>query len=107
MGYSLKIYSEKKSDYPTNSTVGNYSDKSETLGKPAKTGVTEGVNNIYDMGGNTWELTTEVYANNSDNSTARGGNYDYISSETPAACRLNFSSINVSAYFSFRTTLYL
>ena len=104
---ALKFIENKFSTYPTNSTQGNYSDKSAELGKPARTGQTIAVNNIYDMGGNTWEWTTEACNDESYPCTLRGGNYVSISNTVPAAGRGGGSRSTINVDFSFRTTLYL
>ena len=102
---ALKFIENKYPTYPTDSTQGNYSDKSSTLGKPAKTGQTTAVNNIYDMGGNTWEWTTET----SDRypGTDRGGEFNNSSSSYPAAIRNSANGFDAAGHISFRTTLYL
>ena len=104
---ALKFIENKFSTYPTNSTQGNYSDKSAELGKPARTGQTTAVNNIFDMGGNTWEWTTEAYREESNPCTKRGGGYGNSSSDHPAASRTCSSRNYANDGLSFRTTLYL
>ncbi len=66
---TLKFIETKNSAYTTNSTVGNYS------GALKKTGQTIAVNNIYDIGGNVWEWTTEGNNNPDLEYTNRGGRF--------------------------------
>ena len=70
------------------------------------TGQTTAVNNIYDMGGNVWEWTTESYSNTSLPYTCRGGSCFGNFAYTPAGYRGD-SSVNANAYIGFRCTLYL
>ena len=102
---ALKFIETKYSTYPTNSEQGNYENK---YGSPAQTGLTTAVNNIFDMGGNTWEWTTETYfSNDSYACTTRGGYYDGSSTLYPAAYRSLNTRTVAYVYLSFRTTLYL
>lgn len=87
--------------YSTNSLQGNYADKAETLGKPALTGKTQSVCNIYDMGGNVWEWTTEIFNYQNSPCTNRGGDYDCISTNNPAAFRSGSFSTNAKSLCRF------
>ena len=111
----------KTPDYDSNSPQGNYLDttfsyanvgeteKSQTKGKgEAKivpTGQTTAVSNIYDMGGNAWERTTENTILTSYPISRRGGDYTYNNSERAAGWR-NDSNGNHGSSDSFRITLF-
>ena len=70
------------------------------------TGQTTAVNNIYDMGGNVNEWTTESYSNTGSTYTHRGGSYSNNFASSPAGYRVSRSD---SAYVGtgFRLTLFL
>ena len=70
------------------------------------TGQTTAVNNIYDMGGNVNEWTTESYSNTGSTYTHRGGSYSNNFASSPAGYRVSSSD---SAYVGtgFRLTLFL
>ena len=70
------------------------------------TGQTTAVNNIYDMGGNVWEWTTESYSSTYDPCTRRGGNYILYFVTHPAGHRI-YCSDSAGDYVGFRCTLYL
>ena len=87
---AIAFIQNTNSDYGNNSVEGNYKDTSVTY-KDIKdesktkangsselipTGQTTAVNNIYDMGGNVSEWTTETYYNLDFPDIARGGRYD-------------------------------
>ena len=107
------------SDYGENSEEGNYEDttfsyKDITGASQTKedgdfasvpTGQTTPVCNIYDMGGNVCEWTTES-SSASSSYTIRGGGYDYIIDKFPAGYRLCDGD---KAYDStgFRITLFM
>ena len=69
------------------------------------TGLTTQFCNIFDMGGNEAEFTTELNPGTSETVVLRGGNYDYV--DYPAGNRWD----NVSGYaymdHGFRATLIL
>ena len=107
------------SDYGENSEEGNYEDttfsyKDITGASQTKedgdfasvpTGQTTPVCNIYDMGGNVCEWTTES-SSASSSYTIRGGGYDYVIDKFPAGYRLCDGD---KAYDStgFRITLFM
>ena len=111
----------KTPDYDSNSPQGNYQDttftyanigekeKTQTKAKDSSTlvptGQTTSVSNIYDMGGNAYERTTESYSNTSFPISHRGGTYSHNASDGPAGYR-NFISGNAGSYYSFRATLF-
>ena len=111
------------SDYGNSSPQGNYIDttftytdikgtdqikeKDETgQGTLIPTGQTTAVNNIYDMGGNVWEWTTEPFSNTSYPCTRRGGDCSRYSAFNPAGYRHAYSDL-ASDDIGFRSTLFL
>lgn len=68
------------------------------------TGLTTALCNIYDMGGNVGEFTTELNPGTSETVVLRGGDYN---GNNPAGHRWDTSSGNASSYFGFRATLFL
>ena len=110
-------------NYGSSSSQGNYKDTSVTYkditdeSKPEKTkaenssllvatGQTTPVCNIYDMGGNVFELTTESNSDTLNPSAKRGGSYDDYFASNPAGYRFHDSGYaHVSV--GFRLTLFL
>ena len=70
------------------------------------TGQTTAVNNIYDMGGNVFEWTTEYCSFARDSYTLRGGFYYNLIADVPAGFR-SISSTDASEGYGFRLTLFL
>ena len=70
------------------------------------TGQTTPVCNIYDMGGNVWEWTTESYSYTGFPYARRGGYYLFNVASYPAGYRYYYSD-NASADFGFRLTLFM
>ncbi len=98
---ALKFIEKINSTYPTNSTQGNYNSSMKY------TGLTTPVCNIYDMGGNAWEFTTESYNNGSAPYVRRGGSYaDKLTSDFQASYRGNDPGGRM-ANGGFRLTLFL
>ena len=110
----------KNSDYGTNSPEGNYSNSdtftytditgvSQTKNKSSSTliptGQTTAVSNIYDMGGNLWEFTTESSSYEDSPYVFRGGRYNSYYDEDPAGNRLCDGGY-ANSYHGFRVTLY-
>ena len=107
-------------DYGNSSEEGNYKDttfeytditgaeqtKNNGSYTLVPTGQTTAVCNIYDMGGNLFEYTTESYSYTSNPCAYRGGNYYNYYASTPAGYRYNISGI-ASSSDGFRLTLYL
>ncbi len=80
---ALKFIETQNNTYPTNSIGGCY-EQSE----PMKTGYdTIHPCNIYDMGGNVWEWTTESYNDESNPYIKRGGAYNSTADYGSAAFR--------------------
>ena len=111
-------------NYGSSSSQGNYSNTSVTYkditdeSKPEKTkaensslliptGQTTPVCNIYDMGGNVWEMTTESSSSAVGPCALRGGSYfhnDFAS--YPAGYRISCSD-GADDYIGFRLTLFM
>lgn len=68
------------------------------------TGLTTALCNIYDMGGNVGEFTTELNPGTSETVVLRGG---YNNNNGPAGGRWDNSSGNAGSYYGFRATLFL
>lgn len=68
------------------------------------TGLTTALCNIYDMGGNVGEFTTELNPGTSETVVLRGG-YDY--GDFPAGYRWDSFSGNALSFYGFRATLFL
>lgn len=68
------------------------------------TGLTTALCNIYDMGGNVGEFTTELNPGTSEAVVLRGGNYYNFS---PAGYRWDITSGYANSDFGFRATLFL
>ena len=68
------------------------------------TGLTTALCNIYDMGGNVGEFTTELNPGTSETVVLRGGNNH---NSVPAGYRWDNSSGNAGSYSGFRATLFL
>lgn len=85
-------------------------DPSGNVIKPAgtsqqlNTGLTTQFCNIFDMGGNEAEFTTELNPGTSETVVLRGGVYDNI---IPAGHRWDIASGNASVNYGFRATLFL
>ena len=69
------------------------------------TGLTTALCNIYDMGGNVGEFTTELNPGTSETVVLRGG-YNY-SADIPAGYRWDSVSGNAGSHYGFRATLFL
>ena len=110
-------------NYGSSSSQGNYSNTSVTYkditdeSKPEKTkaenssllvatGQTTPVCNIYDMGGNVFELTTEFSSDTYNPSAKRGGNYSTSFASYPAGSR-DHDSGYAHVSVGFRLTLFL
>ena len=98
---TIAFLQKVNSDYGSSSEEGNYYDTtfsytditgatktkasdSEVL---VPTGQTTPVCNIYDMGGNVWEWTTESYSNTNSPSALRGGGCNHNFANSPAGIR--------------------
>ena len=123
---AIKFIEIKNSDYGTNSPEGNFIDTSfeyiDIAGnKQTKaygtstlvpTGQTTPVCNIYDMGGNLWERTTETTTFSESPVTDRGGSYNW-SVNSFSGSRIGSAGIRghgeykAGWFLTFRVTLYL
>jgi len=104
---TLKFMATSNSSYPTDSAGGNYTVIAVGTAELQKTGF-HGVNNIYDMGGNLWEWTTEICSNSTGEYVTRGGRFDYSASSHPAAVRgNNYTSTYAGMGFGFRVALFI
>ena len=111
---------EDYKDYGSSSPQGNYKDttfnytdikeneKQKASGTSilVPTGQTESECNIFDLGGNVWELTTESSSNTTNPYTQRGGGYKNNYSAYPAGLRRNSSDSAISA-IGFRIALFM
>ena len=110
-------------NYGSSSSQGNYSNTSVTYkditdeSKPEKTkaenspllvatGQTTPVCNIYDMGGNVYEWTTESCSYSASSYALRGGCYGNSFADSPAGYRA-YSSDHASGSYGFRLTLFM
>ena len=117
---TIAFLQKVNSDYGNRSAEGNYSDTtfsytditgaSQTKASNSQvlvpTGQTTPVCNIYDMGGNVWEWTTESYSYTGFPYARRGGYYLFNVASYPAGYRYYYSD-NASADFGFRLTLFM
>ena len=119
---AIAFIQKTNSDYGSSSEEGNYRNTTFTYtgiadtekNKQTKangtstlipTGQTTAVNNIYDMGGNVYEWTTESHSSTSYPYTLRGGGYRNDFASSPAGYRVN--SDYADGDIGFRCTLYL
>ena len=101
----------------TNNFNGNWTDRDvkdkngniiKKIGTMARlnTGLTTSWANIYDMGGNVIEFTTELIPNTEETVVLRGGGYDY-GGGGPAGGRWDYTSSSRYVSCGFRSTLFL
>ena len=117
---TIAFLQKVNSDYGNSSEEGNYRDTTfsytditgarQTKEKNSKvlvpTGQTTPVCNIYDMGGNVWEWTTESFSSSTYPYTARGGGYSSDFTNFPAGYRGNGSG-SAGVDIGFRLTLFM
>ncbi len=121
---AIAFIQKTNSDYGSSSEEGNYKNsptftytgiadteknkqtKANGTGTLIPTGQTTAVNNIYDMGGNVWEWTTESRSNTRFPFTSRGGSYLSNFADNPAGIRIS-SSDSADDSYGFRLTLFL
>ena len=117
---TIAFLQKVNSDYGSSSEEGNYNDttfsytditgatktKAEGSKVLVPTGQTTPVCNIYDMGGNVWEWTTESYSNTNSPSALRGGGCNHNFANSPAGIR-SHSSGTANADLGFRLTLFM
>ena len=117
---TIAFMQKVNSDYGSSSEEGNYKDTtfsytditgaSKTKAKNSNvivpTGQTTPVCNIYDMGGNVYEWTTESYSNTYSPYATRGGSYNLNFADRPAGYR-NYCSDSAYDSIGFRLTLFM
>ncbi len=121
---AIAFIQKTNSDYGSSSEEGNYNDsptftytgiadteknkqtKENGTNELIPTGQTTAVNNIYDMGGNVWEWTTESYSGAFYSYSVRGGGYSVYFASSPAGSR-STSYDHADAFAGFRLTLFL
>ena len=117
---TIAFLQKVNSDYESSSEEGNYIDttflytditgasqtKEENLDVLVPTGQTTTVCNIYDMGGNVWEWTTESCSHMDNPYTIRGGDSNDNFAIYPAGNRDDDSG-NANVDIGFRLTLFM
>ena len=121
---AIAFIQKTNSDYGSSSEEGNYKDSPTFtytgIGDTEKnkqtkangtitlipTGQTTAVNNIYDMGGNVYEWTTESFSGAISSRTYRGGNCSCSFASDPAGRRGNYTD-GAYGYIGVRLTLFL
>ena len=117
---TIEFIQKVNSDYGNSSEEGNYKDttfsctditgasKTKEYGSGAlvPTGQTTAVCNIYDMGGNVFEWTTESCSDTSSPYATRGGGYQDSFEYTPAGRRVS-SYGTATDFIGFRLTLFM
>ena len=117
---TIEFIQKVNSDYGSSSEEGNYQDttfsytditgasqtKSSSSGVLIPTGQTTPVCNIYDMGGNVFELTNESYSNTIGPYAIRGGHYYNNYANAPAGNR-SYDSDAANVNNGFRLTLFM
>ena len=117
---TIAFLQKVNSDYGRSSKEGNYKDttfsytditgatktKAKSSSVLVPTGQTTPVCNIYDMGGNVWEWTTESYSSTTYPYAKRGGRYSGDFASGPAGSRF-FDSDDANASYGFRLTLFM
>ena len=116
---TIAFIQKVNSDYGSSTPQGNYADTkityvditgaSQTKAKPSAvlvpTGQTTPVCNIYDMGGNVWEWTTELCSDINGVYSNRGGTYQGFYAEHPAGLRDRY--LDISGDLGFRIALFI
>ena len=117
---TIAFLQKVNSDYGSSSEEGNYTDtkfsytditgarqtKEKNSNVIVPTGQTTPVCNIYDMGGNVWERTTESYSRTDNPYAIRGGFYNFSFATYPAGVRFIISD-SADGYVGFRLTLFM
>ena len=117
---TIEFLQKVNSDYGSSSEEGNYTDtkfsytditgarqtKEKNSNVIVPTGQTTPVCNIYDMGGNVWERTTESYSNTYYPYARRGGGYNSSFANYPAGGRDGGSDVAFDL-LGFRLTLFM
>ena len=117
---TIAFLQKVNSDYGSSSEEGNYNDttfsytditgarqtKAKNSNVLVPTGQTTPVCNIYDMGGNVWEWTTESSSNTGAPCALRGGIYVGDFADCPAGVRAS-NSVSADDGDGFRLTLFM
>ena len=103
---ALKFIEVTNISYPTNSTGGNYRVATGGTGELQNTGY-HVVNNIYDMGGNVYEWTTETGSEANFPCVGRGGDFGDSAMITPGAYLGINSPTEAFSNIGFRVTLFM
>ncbi len=117
---TIEFIQKVNSDYGSSSEEGNHTDtkfsytditgatKTKASGSEilVPTGQTTPVCNIYDMGGNVWEWTTESYSDPDPSFVERGGFYSAPFAIYPAGYRVSQFDI-ANDFIGFRLTLFM
>ena len=98
-------YYDRGFDYANLGETEKNSYKNENSSTLVPTGQTTAVSNIYDMGGNLYEYTTESYSYEGNPCVSRGGYYGNSYDRNPAGYRGSDIG-NARSNFGFRVTLY-
>ena len=96
-------------------TWGNYADSTSVANIPGFSGLQISgfsnywkAKNIYDLAGNTWEWTNEIYRTDIvDEHVNRGGGYNDSGIYDSASFRNNHNASGIGNFISFRTSLYV
>ncbi len=99
-------FNENWKDKEVKDKNGNVIKKSGTEMK-LNTGLTSAKSNIYDMGGNIAEFTTELNPNTSEESILRGDFYGYYGYYRPSGYRWDVPCSSALNNYGFRSTLFL
>ena len=103
---TIENFNENWIDKDVKDKNGNVIKKSGTASR-LNTGLTTAKSNIYDMGGNVVEFTTELNPNTSEVVVLRGGRYNSYSDLVPAGYRWDNDFGFAWNCFGFRSTLFL
>lgn len=103
------IWMEKAEiDVDDSTSYGNYQNSRDGLNKVVETGSNDRwkANNIYDMGGNAWEFTTEEYGEHEKYHIGRGGGYWNYGNVYPISTRGTSEDV-ADLNIGFRVVMYL
>ncbi len=116
---AVTFISKVEKNYALSSPQGNYKDRSfkyididgeekekeDGDGILVPTGLTTSICNIYDLGGNVWELSSEAYSP-LNQPVSRGGGYGSSFNDYPAGFR-NTATDVITDFYGFRVCLFL
>ena len=119
---AINFIQRTNTDYGASSGEGNYNDttfsytditgatqtKEQNASVLIPTGQATAVSNIYDMGGNESEWTTESFSSSNIDCVFRGGTYKSNFASIPSGFRdTGYTTSSLMDYIGFRVTLYL